>query len=103
MAQAGVRPVWREAAEGRADVSTRAAIAKRLRFLADRIDHAGAPKHMSYAFTFEMYRGIVIREGTRQGCPLYYYGDADYERAHNEADDPPPRVDWKALAKGPAT
>lgn len=83
-------------------MNARAIVAKRLRTLADRIDHAGAPKYMSYAFTFEMYRGIVVREGTGQGCPLWYYGDADYERAHDESDDPPPRVDWEALAKGSA-
>jgi len=76
----------------------RAFIAKRLRFLADRIDHAGAPKCMSYAFTFELHRGMVVREGTRQGCPLWYYGDADYERAHDEAEHPAPRVDWERLA-----
>jgi hypothetical protein len=79
-------------------MTARTYLAKRLRFLADRIDHAGAPKCMSYAFTFELHRGIVFREGS-QGCPLWYYGDADYERAHNEADDPPPRVDWERLAQ----
>lgn len=66
----------------------RAFIGKRLRFLADRIDRAGAPKGMSYAFTFETGQGIVFREGTSQGCPLWFYGDADYERAHSEASRP---------------
>ena len=61
-----------------------------LRRIADRIDRAGAPKCMSYAFTFELHRGIVVREGTGQGCPLWYYGDADYERAHAEADSERP-------------
>ena len=42
---------------------------------------------------------MVVREGTRQGCPLWYYGDADYERAHNEADDPVARVDWERLVR----
>jgi len=29
---------------------------------------------------------IVFHDG-RKGCPLWYYGDADYERAHTEADN----------------
>ena len=39
-----------------------------LRRLADRIDHAGAPKLMHWSFTFETGRGIVFRED-RRGCP----------------------------------
>ena len=62
-----------------------AALARFLRRLADRIDHAGAPKLMHWSFTFETGRGIVFRED-RKGCPLAYLGDADYERAHAEAD-----------------
>ena len=63
-----------------------ARIAYQLRKYADRIDNPGAPKHMSYSFTFERGRGIVFHDG-RKGCPLWYYGDADYERAHTEADN----------------
>lgn len=68
-------------------MSLRARIGWHLRRLADRIDHAGAPKLMHWSFTFETGRGIVFRED-RKGCPLAYLGDADYERAHDEADAP---------------
>ena len=74
-------------------------LATLLRTLADRIDHEGAPRHMSYSFTFESRRGIVFRDDGR-GCPLWYLGDDDYEKAHAEADNPPVRVNWKALAAG---
>jgi hypothetical protein len=71
-------------------------IATRLRYLADRIDYAGAPKAMSgYSFTFENRRGIVFREDGK-GCPLWYYGEADYQRAHAEADTDHAIVDWTA-------
>jgi hypothetical protein len=68
--------------------------AHHLRRIADRIDLAGAPKAISYSFTFENKQGLVFREGTQQGCPLWYYGDADYERAHSEADTDHAVVDW---------
>jgi hypothetical protein len=55
-----------------------------LRRLADRIDHAGAPKAISWSFTYEEGQGIVFRQD-RLGCPLWYLGDEDYERAHSEA------------------
>jgi hypothetical protein len=55
-------------------------IADRLRFLADRIDHAGAPKAMPVRFTLEDRIGIVFRDDGH-GCRLWYYGDADYQRA----------------------
>jgi hypothetical protein len=63
-------------------------LAALLRRLADRIDHAGAPKLMHWSFTFESGRGIVFRNDGK-GCPLAYLGDADHERAHSEADDFP--------------
>lgn len=56
-----------------------------LRRIADRIDHAGAPKGMSYSFTFECGEGIRFRDDGK-GCRLWYLGDDDYERAHTEAD-----------------
>jgi hypothetical protein len=62
-----------------------AAFAGWLRRVADRIDHAGAPKLMHWSFTFETGRGIVFRDDGR-GCPLAYLGDAGYSRAHDEAD-----------------
>lgn len=70
-----------------------------LRKWADRIDPHGAPRATGHAFTFEMRRGLVFRDDGK-GCPLWYYGRDDYERAHNEADNPGPRVDWVALSKG---
>lgn len=57
-----------------------------LRRIADRVDPEGAPRKMSsYSFTFERGEGIRIREDGR-GCPLWYLGSDDYERAHSEAD-----------------
>ncbi len=67
-----------------------------LRCLADRIDHEGAPQGLSYSFTIESGEGIRLRDDGR-GCPLWYLGDEDYERAHAEADRPGVRVDWKTL------
>lgn len=59
-----------------------------LRRIADRIDRKGAPKSMgSYSFTFERGEGLRVRRDGR-GCPLWYLGDDDYERAHTEADNP---------------
>jgi hypothetical protein len=55
-----------------------------LRQVADRIDHAGAPKLTGWSFTFEQGQGLVFRQDGR-GCPVAYLGDADYERAHAEA------------------
>ena len=59
-------------------------LARRLRYLADRIDHAGAPKASHITFTFEERTGIVFREDGR-GCRLWYLGDDSYEKAHAEA------------------
>ena len=63
-----------------------ARLAARLRTFADRIDHAGAPKITHWSFTFERGRGLVFREDGK-GCRVAYLGDAEYERAHAEADD----------------
>lgn len=62
-------------------------IAYKLRIWADRIDQHGAPRRMSYRFTFEKGKGIVFRSDGR-GCPLWYYGRDDYELAHTQADNP---------------
>ena len=59
-------------------------LAKRLRLIADRIDYAGAPKAMSWSFTFEDGEGIRFRQDGR-GCRLWYLSDRDYERAHSES------------------
>ena len=74
-------------------------LAALLRKYADRIDDAGAPHALHWTFTFENREGIRFREDGR-GCRLWYLGDADYDKAHDEADNPPVRVDWKALAAG---
>ena len=79
----------------------RASIAYQLRKYADRIDHHGAPKAMSVSFTFEERVGIVFRDDGR-GCPLCYYGDQDYERAHDEAGPvPATSTAWLPQRKAP--
>lgn len=60
-------------------------LARLMRRWADRLDYPGAPKCTGYSFTFEHEQGIRFRDDGR-GCPLWYLGDADYERAHTEAD-----------------
>jgi hypothetical protein len=74
-------------------------LARWLRDLADRIDHDGAPKLTHWTWTFELRRGAVFREDGR-GCRVAYLGGEEYEKAHTQSDNPPPRVDWKALAAG---
>ena len=69
-----------------------------LRRVADRIDRPGAPKATHWTFTFELRKGVRFREDGR-GCRLWYYGDADYNRAYTDSDNPPARVDWKALSR----
>ena len=58
-------------------------LARWMRRLADRIDPDGAPRYTGYGFTFEPRRGIQFHADGR-GCPLWYLGKADYERAHTE-------------------
>ena len=77
-------------------MTLRQRLARRLRFLADRIDYAGAPKRIGWTFTFERGEGIVFRQDER-GCPVWYLGDSDYERAHGEADRAPEWPDLRAL------
>ncbi len=60
-------------------------LARRLRYLADRIDPAHAPRALHWSFTFERGEGIRFREDSR-GCRLWYISTADYDRAHTEAD-----------------
>lgn len=74
----------------------RARIGWRLRCFADRVDPDNGPGGMSYSFTFELGEGIRFRDDGR-GCPLWYLGAADYQRAHDEADKPAPQIDWKTM------
>lgn len=55
-----------------------------MRRWADRMDPADAPRAIGWSFTFERGRGLVFNE-QRRGCPLWYLGQDDYERAHAEA------------------
>lgn len=71
-------------------------LARRLSFLADRIDPAGAPRKVSVSFTFEDCVGFSTNEDGR-GCPLWYLGDDDYDRAFTEAERKAMRVDWKTM------
>ncbi|MEU8334828.1 hypothetical protein [Micromonospora tulbaghiae] len=68
-------------------------LARRLRFFADRIDREHAPHGTHWSFTFEDGDGIRFREDGR-GCPIWYLGTADYQRAHTEADTEHVQVDW---------
>lgn len=70
-------------------------LAHYLRRIADRLDWEGAPKRTNLRFTFENKRGIVVRENG-PGCPLWYYGESDYMRAHSEAESDHAIVDWAA-------
>lgn len=60
-------------------------LARYLRRWADRIDYEGAPKLMGWYFTFETGEGIRFRQDKR-GCRLAYLGDAEYDKAHTQAD-----------------
>lgn len=68
-------------------------LATRLRYLADRIHPDTAFRHPGLHFTMESGRTAVINDQGR-GCPIWYYGHADYECAHTEAVSPMRRIDW---------
>lgn len=56
------------------------ALARLLRTLADRIDHAGAPKRMT-SLGVALVQGVgweLRQDGT--GVPIWYYGDDDYNQ-----------------------
>jgi hypothetical protein len=86
-------------------------LARWLRRTADRIDHAGAPKALDTAsFTFEPGRGMVFHTVWQYypnglpGCPLWFYGDEDYQRAHAEVVDRSAWIDtntgqWRGVAR----
>lgn len=67
-----------------------------LRTYADRLDDRGAPKRMSSSFTYETGEGIRIRDDGK-GCPLYYYGEDDLERAHAESDSAAAQAERNAI------
>jgi hypothetical protein len=64
-----------------------------LRRWADRISPETGPHSIHWSFTFEDGAGVRFRDDGR-GCPLWYPGEDDYERAHSEADTAHVRVDW---------
>lgn len=66
-------------------MNTRARIGKVLRRWADRIDHHGAPRSIDWSFTIEQGHGLVFHNDRKTGCPLYYLGTDDYEKAHRDA------------------
>jgi hypothetical protein len=70
-----------------------------LRRHADRIDPDGAPRRTSWYFTQEDGWGTVFNQDGR-GCPLYYYGLADYALAHTGAVQPPGPADTKWVTFG---
>lgn len=77
--------------------TARAWVGALLRTWADRIDYDGAVKRTGLSFTFEHRQGVRLRQDGR-GCPVYYMGETDYQRAHDEADTEHAVVDWKAAA-----
>lgn len=64
-------------------------LARRLRDWADLMDPDNAPRGMSWTFTFERSKGLVLRSDGK-GCRLWYIGQEAMEKAHAEADDPLP-------------
>lgn len=71
-----------------------------MRRWADRLDYDGAPKLISYSFTFEDHEGIRFRDDGK-GCRLAYLGgEANYRRAHDESDTTArKRAEWEALSQ----
>jgi hypothetical protein len=76
-------------------------LANAMRRLADRIDHAGAPKCAGLTFTFEKGRGAVIHgelgvyDPSQPGCLLWYLNDDEREKAYTGTDRPGVWVDWE--------
>lgn len=60
-------------------------LANKMRLVADRLDPSGAARLTGWSFTFEQHRGIVFHE-RGPGCPVWYMGEKDYARAHDEAE-----------------
>jgi len=73
----------------------RVKIANWMRRAADRMDRAGAVKRTGMSFTFAEHWGVIFHEDGAAGCPLWYYGDADYALAHQAPAPPDPgEVAW---------
>lgn len=71
---------------------------RRLRALADRVDPDHAPRVLGFSFTFERGEGLRLRTDGR-GCRLAYLGgEGNLQRAHEQADAPPPRIPWGEVA-----
>lgn len=81
-------------------------LARWLRRTADRIHPASGPQRLVASFTIEPCRGITFwgPELPRPGCPLWFYGDEDYQRAHTEVVDRSAWIDtntgqWRGVAR----
>ncbi len=70
-------------------------IGQMLRRLADRIDHAGAPKAIGWSAQIIPGRGMTFRHDL-EGCPLWYLGNEDARRMwpvnHPSTSAPAPRL-----------
>lgn len=66
-------------------MSAKTRLASKLRLWADRLDYDGAMKYTSWTFTFEDRIGVKFRSDGK-GCPITYFGNDDYARAHTESD-----------------
>src|SRR5689334_7958259 len=76
-------------------------IADQLRYLADRLDYANAPRATGMSFTYEGKDGFRLRHD-RRGCEIWYLGDAQWERAYAEADAAqPPCGNLLGVVAGP--
>lgn len=53
-----------------------------LRRIADRVDWWGAPRAPSMSFTIEQGKGVVFHQDRTSGCPLWFHGYGDYEKAY---------------------
>jgi len=69
-----------------------------LRRIADRIAPDAAPHWLGWSFTFEIGEGVRWHDDGR-GCPVWYLGEADYLRAHDESETGAPRIDWANLGR----
>lgn len=74
--------------------------ANRCRFFADRLHEETAFRGMGSTFTFELNEGIRWRDDGR-GCPVWYWGEADYARAYVESDTKPRRINWSTMSYHP--